>query len=87
MHFRLASNPFGNTFSLFCSPRVYSALLGNVYPTFRLPRVLLNTLGRHFSPFLLPKDHSASVRRLASHFWGSISNAVIGTMSSAYAPY
>ena len=87
MHFRLASNPFGNTFSLFCSPRVYSALLGNVSPTFRLPRVLLNTLGRHFFPFLLPKDHSASVRRLASHFWGSISNAVIGTMSSAYAPY
>lgn len=28
--------PFGNTFGLFCFPRVHPALLGNIYPTFRL---------------------------------------------------
>ena len=38
MHFRLAPNPFGNTFGLFCSSRVQPALLGNVSPTLCLPR-------------------------------------------------
>lgn len=35
--------PFGNTFGLFCFPRVQDALSGSVYPTYRLPRVLLGT--------------------------------------------
>ena len=48
MHFRLAPNPFGNTFGLFCSSRVQPALLGNVSPTFRLPRVLLSIHWRHY---------------------------------------
>ena len=43
MRFRLATNPFGNTFGLFCSSRVHPALMGNVFPTFRFPRVLPGT--------------------------------------------
>ncbi len=39
MYFRLAPDPFGNTFGLFCSSRVQYALLGNVCLTFRLQRV------------------------------------------------
>lgn len=35
--------PFGNTFGLFCFPRVQPALSGNVYPTYCLQRVLLST--------------------------------------------
>ena len=49
MHFRLAPNPIGNTFGLFCSPRVQPALLGNVSLTFRLPRVLPSIHWRHYS--------------------------------------
>lgn len=40
MHFRLAPNPFGNTFSSFCSSRVRNALLRNISPYFSSPEGL-----------------------------------------------
>ena len=52
MHFRLATNPFCNTFGLFCSSRLQPALLGNVFPTFRLPKVLPGIHWRHYFPFV-----------------------------------
>ena len=65
MRFRLAPNPFGNTFGPNCSSRVHPALLGNVSRTFRFPRALPDTHGRHY---LLLKNHPAYVRQPAPHF-------------------
>ncbi len=65
MRFRLAPNPFGNTFGLFCSSRVHPALLGNVSRTFRFPRGQPDTHGRDY---LLLKNHPDYARQPAQDF-------------------
>ena len=64
--------PFGNTFGLFCFPRVHPALSGSVYPTYRLPRVLLGTPMGDIIPLLrfrkaIRHPHGDLLRTLGKH--------------------
>ena len=64
--------PFGNTFGLFCFPRVQDALSGSVYPTCRLPRVLLGTPMGDIIPLLrfrkaIRHPHGDLLRTLGKH--------------------
>ena len=72
IHFILAPDPIGSTFSPFCFPCVQDTLLGNVYSMFRLPRVSPSSSGPHHFHFSLMKVHLASARRPAPHFWKHI---------------
>ena len=69
MHFRLAPNPFGNTFGLFCSSRVQPALLGNVSPHFSSPEGAAEHSLETLFPLSLQKGYPARARRLHLHFW------------------
>ena len=80
MHFRLATNPFCNTFGLFCSSILQPALLWETFsPLFVSRRCCLAFIGDIIFPLSLQEGYSACARRLVPHFWDAYTPLFVPT--------